>query len=298
MIEFKHILCPIDFSDASRRALGWAAAFARSHGAALDVLHVATPVMAVDPAGAPGAMIEPLPAEALDGLTDLARQWIREAGPAGPNPTAETVEGRPHLVIADRAKGTDLLVMGTHGRSGFSRLVLGSVTEKVLHSVTCPVLTVPAAVSPRAAAAPTFRRILCAVDHSPSSVKAFDCALELARREGGRVTALYALEYLDPEEPCEHVDVDIRSHRQHFIEHARERLHARVAGRPAGSPAVEELVVLNRAYRAILEQARTMDADLIVMGAQGTSGLELMVYGSNTQRVIRTAECPVLTVHA
>jgi nucleotide-binding universal stress UspA family protein len=209
-------------------------------------------------------------------------------------------EGRAHEVIVRRAqtRSAGLVVMGTHGRSGFSRLFLGSVTEKVLRTASCPVLTVPPAAPAMAVAAVTFNEILCAVDYSPSALAALRHALELGQRAGGRVTALYALEYLDPEEPCEHVDFDIRRHREHFVEHARQRLHALVARESTTTGcAIEEVVVIDRAYKAVLQRAAASRADLIVMGAQGTGGVELMLYGSNTQHVVRTAECPVLTVH-
>ncbi len=62
--------------------------------------------------------------------------------------------------------------------------------------------------------------------------------------------------------------------------------------------AIEEIVALDRAYKAILNHAAASQADLVVMGAQGTSGVELMLYGSNTQHVVRAATCPVLTIRA
>jgi nucleotide-binding universal stress UspA family protein len=103
---------------------------------------------------------------------------------------------------------------------------------------------------------------------------------------------------MDPDEPCEHVDFDIRRRRRHFIDHARQRLHAQVAQEPTAWCEIKEAVAIDRAYKAVLQHAADSKAELIVMGAQGTAGLELMVYGSNTQHVVRAARCPVLTVHA
>jgi nucleotide-binding universal stress UspA family protein len=168
----------------------------------------------------------------------------------------------------------------------------------VLRTAPCPVLTVPPAAPALTAPSVTFQRILCAIDYSPSAIKALQYGLELGRQTRGCVTVLYALEYLDPEEPCEHVDFDIRRHRQHYIDHAQERLHAQLTQNAAAPCEIKETVAIDRAYRAILRHAAASQADLIVMGAQGTAGLELMVYGSNTQHVVRAATCPVLTVHA
>jgi nucleotide-binding universal stress UspA family protein len=208
--------------------------------------------------------------------------------------------GRTYDVIVRHAEalGVDLIVMGTHGRNGFNRLLLGSVTEKVLRAAPCPVLTVPAAAPAMTASAVAFRRILCPVDFSASALKALQYSLTLAREANGTLTVLYALEYMDPEEPCEHVDFDIRQRRQHFLEHARTRLHALMAGVDATWCEIEEVVTIGRAYKMVLEYASSSRADLIVMGAQGTTGVELALYGSNTQHVVRAATCPVLTVHA
>ena len=299
MIEFKHILCAIDFSAASMRALTYAAAVAAWYESQLDVLHV---VPAFDDApvsrhtGA-GESSHPTSRQAID---SEIRRSIESVGAAGLKPTVLAQEGPAHELIVDRARtqGADLLVMGTHGRSGFNRLLLGSVTEKVLRTAPCPVLTVPAAAPPMTAAAVAFKRIVCALDYSPSSLAALQYALELGRQADGCVTVLYALEYMNPEEPCEHVDFDIRTRRRHFIDHARQRLHAHLAQEPTTWCEIDEVVAVDRAYKAVLQHATASKADLIVMGAQGTGGLELMLYGSNTQHVLRAAPCPVLTVHA
>ena len=83
-----------------------------------------------------------------------------------------------------------------------------------------------------------------------------------------------------------------------YVVDARQRLHAQVAQEPTTWCEIEEVVVVDRAYKAILQRAASEPVDLIVMGAQGAGGLELMLYGSNTQHVVRAAPCPVLTVHA
>jgi nucleotide-binding universal stress UspA family protein len=136
---------------------------------------------------------------------------------------------------------------------------------------------VPAALPAMTVAAVAFKRIVCAIDYSPSAITALRYALELGRRASGCVTALYALEFLDPDEPCEHVDFDIRRRRQYFIDHARTRLRSQLAQESTTWCEIEEVVAIDRAYKAILQQATTPAADLIVMGAQGAAGLELMV---------------------
>ncbi|HLG56215.1 MAG TPA: universal stress protein [Vicinamibacterales bacterium] len=300
MIAFRHILCPIDFSDTAARALTYATAFAAWYEAQLTVLQVATrfdeplepvPIGDADRAPYPGSR---------DDIIARLRRSIEQAGATALNVRPLAQEGRASELIVNcgAAMKADLLVMGTHGLGGFHRLLLGSVTEKVVRTATCPVLTVPPSAPATTARPILFKKILCPIDHSPSSLKALEYALELGRQADGCVTVLSALEYMDAEEPCEHVDVDIRRNRQHFIDHARERLHAQLAGEPRTWCKIEEIVAINRAYKEILQRAAASDTDLIVMGAQGSGGIELMLYGSNTHHVVRAATCPVLTVRA
>jgi nucleotide-binding universal stress UspA family protein len=300
VIQFRRILCPVDLSETSIRALTYAAALASWYDAQLEVLHV---VPAPEEALASGyaAVVGPSDHPAShDAVVAEIRRSLEAVGATNLNPAVRVEEGPAHERIVQRAHAqpADLLVVGTHGRGGFSRALLGSVTEKVLRTAPCPVLTVPRAAPALTTAAVALTRIVCGIDYSPSARAALRYALELGRQAGGSVTALYALEYMDPEEPCEHVDFDIRQRHQHFVDHARRRLHAELGRELAMPCAVEEVVAIDRAYRAILRQAEMSKADLIVMGAQGTGGLELMLYGSNTQHVLRGASCPVLTVHA
>jgi len=300
VVAFQRILCPIDFSETSTRALACAAAIARWYGGRLALLHV-VPVFDDNMESSfpwkgdhPRTPYAPVRA---DVLADMRRS-IAEADATALGPDVMTEEGRTHVLIVERARDADLLVLGTHGRGGFDRLLLGSVTEKVIRTAHCPVLTVSPSASPNAVTQTPFKRIVCPVDFSSSSLRALDYALDLAGQADGCVTILHALDYMDAEEPCEHVDAAVRQGRQHIIDDARERVHAVAAQRDATWCRIEEQVVIGRAYRAMLGYATTHRADLIVMGAQGRGGLDLMLYGSNTHHVVRGAACPVLTLRA
>lgn len=300
MIVFRNVLCPIDFSETSARALAYASAFASWYGATLTVLHVVPDFeTVVEPSVRPGLPGHIFTAHSREEVVAEMRRFVEPAGPIAQGATMIAEEGRPADVIARQAAAlpADVTVMGTHGRGGFNRLLLGSVTERVVATSPTPVLTVPPG-APAEAESVFFRRILCPVDFSPSSRQALRYALELARRSNGRVTVLHTVEYMDQEEPCEHVEFDIRRYRAHVLEHARERLHRELAQYPDPSCEVDEAVVVNRAYREVLARAADGAVDLIVMGAQGSSGLELVLYGSTTQHVVRRAPCPVLTVRA
>jgi nucleotide-binding universal stress UspA family protein len=300
MIAFTHILCPIDFSDTSARALAWAAALARWYEARVTVLHVAPAFEG--PVGAHRSAEEgqpPLPGS-REAVEARIRAAVEHADPDGLNVRVVAQEGRPSDLIVNGvvAMKADLVVMGTRGVDGVQRLVLGSVTEKVVRTAACPVLTVPPAAAATTAADVRFTRILCPIDESPSSLKALEYALDLGRQAGGRVTVLSVVEHLDPNEPCEHVDPEVLRRRQKAIDQAHQRLLARVAAEPQTWCEVEPVVAVNRADQEILRRAAAGEAQLIVMGAQGHRGLDLVLFGSTTQHVLRAAACPVLTVRA
>lgn len=299
VIEFKQILCPTDLSEASRRSLTYAAAFAHWYKARLTVLHV-VPTFEPITVG-PGALTGPpqmvLPMSREEVLVEM-RQITESAGMESVHPILSACEGDPVRNIVDQALAiaADLVVMGTHGRSGFERLLIGSVAEKVLRKAPCPVLLVPPHVATTAHPDVSFKHILCPMDFSPSALQALGFALDLARQSGGIVTVLHALEWFAEEEPREYTHFNVPEYRQYLIDDARQRVRSLVADQSGTGSAIEDRVVVGRAYREILGVAADSGTDLIVMGAQGRGGLGLTLFGSTTQQVVRAATCPVLTV--
>jgi nucleotide-binding universal stress UspA family protein len=145
MINLRRILVPIDFSPPARDALVYAAALADKVGAELVLLHVVQDLavflpdaVTVTPVALPP--IEELTAAVREGLT----RFMRESQLEGRQVQEEVREGAPHAEIVSFAEeaAIDLIVMGTHGRGGLRHMLLGSVTEKVVRSAPCPVLTV------------------------------------------------------------------------------------------------------------------------------------------------------------
>jgi len=301
VIEFPHILCPVDLSESSLRPLAYAAALTRWYKSQLTVLHV---VPTFDPMPVPsdsigGAvhLVYPVPREEV--LEEL-RRVVDTAG-SGPIDAVLAAEaGDPSRMIVDQAVAipADLVVMGTHGRGGFERFIVGSVAEKVLRRAPCPVLMVPPHVTATLPAEVRFKKILCPMDFSPSAMLAFGFALDLARQADGSVTVLHIIEWLAEEEPRTTAHFNVPEYRQYLIDDARERVQALVADEPRTWTAIQDVVVLGRAHREILRNAADSMADLIVMGAQGRGGLGLTLFGSTTQQVVRAATCPVLTVRA
>ena len=297
MIEFRQILCPIDFSESSIRSLGHAAALAQWYDAQLTVLHVAPtfdPVQVLGDIGAPVRVVNPVTQEEV--LKEIRR--VVDLAHVSPEAVVTAQAGDASTTIVNHAltTGVDLIVMGTHGRRGFRRLLLGSVTERVLHEAPCPVLTVSPQTEGGSSDVVTFKRILCPVDFSPSALQALGFAVDLARQAGGLVTLLHVVEWLPEEEPLASAHFNVPEYRRHMRDDAEQRLRALVAEESRVWYDIDQVIVFGRAHREILRSAHAKPVDLIVMGAQGRGGLDLALFGSTTQQVVRSATCPVLTV--
>jgi len=294
---FNQIICPVDFSESSVRALAYAAALARWYDAHLTVLHVVPTFESMQVRGdilEPIRVVTPMPRERV--LEEMSRSLNLAALSPRASSVADT--GDPQVTIIDQAfsKKADLIVMGTHGRRGFKRLVLGSVTEAVLRDAPCPVLTVPPHAPAAVSEAVTFKRILCPVDFSPSALQALGFALDLARQSDGRVTLMRVVEWLEEEEPRASTHFNVPEYRRYMLEDAQARLRNVVGEESRTWVEIDDVVVFGRAYREILRAAESKPADLIVMGTQGRGGIGLTLFGSTTQQVVRGATCPVLTV--
>jgi nucleotide-binding universal stress UspA family protein len=304
MIEIRKVLCPIDFSDYSRRALDHAVAIARWYDSSITVLHVytATPAAAYAP-GLPALESTALTAADREQLKVHATRFV-DAAHVGDIPVDLVItEGNVAAEILSRARQTGLLVIGTHGRSGFDRLVLGSVTEKVVRKAECPVLTVPRA-APAAApgGAVVFKRILCPVDFSDCSTNALNYAMSLSQEADAHLTVLHVMTYemeLTPdmsESLLAYSHLNREAFRNACADNSRERLNAAVPDAVRAYCTVDTLLATGKPYREILRVATEQLSDLIVMGVQGRGAVDLMFFGSTTQHVVRQAACPVLTL--
>ena len=303
-IEIDHILCPVDFSEISRRALRHAMAIAKWYGSRVTVLHVVSYAPAVD--------VMPLLAIESEG-----RRWFNEEdrqriAAAAKRLAHEAVGGvvDADVVVVDSATidreilgqaaalDSDLIVMGTHGRSGFDRLMLGSVTEKVMRKAECPVMAVPPHAEHLVAPGDVeFDRILCAVDFSDCSLVGLLYALSMAEEADARITVVNVIEK-PPELDAHPVSADFNADEVRASAEAERlgRLRALIPKEVLPYCSVETAVWEGRAWRGILALAADRKSDLIVMGVRGRGAVDLALFGSNTHGVIRGATCPVLTV--
>lgn len=297
MLDIRRILCPVDFSDASRHALDHAVVIAGWYGASLTALHVSTPAFPLQPPVLFTDLPTAAPTEADREHVELQlRRWVETAGALGL--TTEVLFGEGHnparsILTYAASLPADLIVMGTHGRGGFERLVLGSVTEKVLRKATCPVLTVP----PPAVRAtkPPFKRLLCPVDFSEPSIAALRFAVSLAEESDARVTTMHVLNVpIDDERLLDPLDTP--EFRLRCEDNARTRLEALIPDEARAFCQPVTQVSWGKPYRRILDVAENEATDLIVMGVHGRNAMDLMLFGSTTNQIVRHASCPVLTL--
>ncbi|MGE0447829.1 MAG: universal stress protein, partial [Vicinamibacterales bacterium] len=298
---FHHILCPVDFSAGSLDALSLAGSVARAHGARLTALHVrplATPVPEIPPVG----FDAPAVPDELHAVRQQLEQAARDRVGSGVDVDVAVTTGDPVDGILDCAqtRAIDLLVMGTHGTAGFRRLLLGSVTEKILRKASCAVLTVPPGA--HAPTARPFAHLLAAVDFSDCSLRAVTVAASVASAAGAALTLMHVLEWPWHETsdttlqgmPLAQAQA-AADYRRYLETSARERLDALAESAMPGSR-VNTRVAFGRSYREILDAATETGADLLVLGVRGRGPVDLAFFGSTANHLVRSAGCPVLTV--
>lgn len=302
-MTIQRILCPIDFSDISAHALEQAMAVAGWYSARLTVLHVHPAVNRTYAATATDESAMQGPAQfELDAARERMAEACAPASAAGVPCDIVVTAGQPvHAILHHISElPADLVVMGTHGTGGFQHLLLGSVTEKVLRKAACPVLTVP----PRAHTATTrLDRVLCAVDFSDWSVKAAAAAASVAREANATLTLLHVLEWpwheppvpSDEGIPPEQAAV-LNEYRRYLEASARSRLEDVANTVAADGPAPTLRTRFGKPHVELMEEARHSGADLIVLGVRGRNAVDVSLFGSTTNQIVRRATCPVLTV--
>lgn len=298
-MDIQRILVATDFSPAARHALHWALQFARTHDATLHLLHVMAeydpewfgPEESVPRAGQVRQQLEK---ETREGLERLASE-VQQGGVSVQHEIRHSLDVADTILDYAGEVDASLIVTGTHGRQGLSHVILGSVAEKVVRRAHRPVLTVGAEAPDQ----PTIERILSPVDFSESSKRALHLAKDVAATYEARLDLLFVAE-----ERTVPIFSDTGIPRLNTIKmdpeivkdsaRALEQLNASVGGpdvRAHGHVAEGEVP------EQIVHFAETHDVNLIVIATRGLSGLNRFLIGSVTQRVVRMAPCPVLTLN-
>jgi nucleotide-binding universal stress UspA family protein len=295
-MHLKKLLVAVDLSEASSSALDFALRRARMRGAEVAIAYAfdrgAIAARACGPYGAidPYPLVRALEEEADAVLAAASERARRE----GVQATTLLLEGPATQAILERARACSAgaIVVGTHGRTGVSRLAFGSVAEGILRLSDVPVFVVREA----AVVAPALATILVACDGSEASIEAGRYALEFAHAEGAEVVFCTVVdpnvmrwsraEYgYDPEQLMTTVAQEAARLLEHTLGEAKN------SGVPARS-----LLRYGDTCEEILESARDANADLIVLGTHGRRGLGRLFLGSVAESVLRRSALPVCTV--
>ncbi len=290
VLTFESILCPVDFSEFSAKASDYAESLARHYGAKLYLEHV----VGSPPPTSASMYYSPTNSQAL--LAN-AQKELQEFAKTHSHDAAELEcvmhEGGVTDSILGMAeeKDVDLIVMGTHGRRGVDRLMMGSITEKVLRKAHCPVLAVRKPhhdfVAPGNRQEPVHvKKILFCTDFSENSDHALRYALSLATEYDAELTLLHVLEDLPAS-----TDLQIATAR------VFDQLEQSIPSETREWCAIKAAVRIGRAYQEIIQLGLEAQTDLVILGVRGRSALDLALFGSTTYRVIQLGSCPVLSVH-
>ena len=292
MLEIKLILCPVDFSEFSVRAYRHALSVAQHYRAKLVAMHIVElwrhPSLSFVPSGR--AYDESCQAFCKQGEQEL-REFVGSSTPGEHLPELVVEQGNAAdtiLACAARLRA-DVIVMGTHGRRGYDRLMLGSVAERVLRNAPCPVLVVNkppdelSATSNEVDQEHRLHRILFCTDFSEDSERALNYAISATTEYDAELTLLHVLE----DKPAK-TDQAIAAATQQLERLIPAEVHKSLNARFA--------VRVGKPYEQIIQFAKEAHPDIVAMGVRGRGSLDLAVFGSTTYRVIQLGPCPVLAV--
>jgi nucleotide-binding universal stress UspA family protein len=288
---YDDILIPTDGSDSAELAARHGVVLAEAYGSRIHALSV------VDERDYDGGVVdgETVVSEGRAAAEREARRAVESvADLVDSDVVTEVTFGVPsEAILAYAAEaGIDLVAMGTHGRTGVRRFIIGSVAEKVVRRADVPIVTVRA--SDTAPAWPPIERVLVPTDGSEASFAALPHAFDLAERFGATVDGLYVV---DERTKSSFYNVgtaleDVVGGMEAAAETATERIESAAADRGV---AVSTTVIEGLPSRAICTHAEESGTDLIVMSTHGRTGLAHYLLGSVTERVVRNATVPVFT---
>jgi universal stress protein A len=296
MLTVRSILCPVDFSEESRRALLWASAIAQHRGGELTVLSVVEPLLAQ--AAGIRLGVDLTRVEAEPALRKFVEATLPEDVWQASHVRMEVTVGDPSETILQtcRRLKPELIVMGTHGLSGLRKLLLGSTTEQVLRRTEWPVLAVPVgAVGAPAVADPgaQLRRILLATDFRESAMAAMQWAGDLASDISVPLVLAHVVEPVVVPPRWQALVADFERDRIASGQRMLARLSA--GFRDTHNDCV---VSVGRPADTIASLAVEYGAGLVVMGLANAEDSEPRKPGSIAYRVLRLAHVAVVVVPA
>lgn len=282
------ILVPLDFSDLSSRALHSAEKMAKLFNGSITPFHSYLPINELDGgpyifgmSTTPVENYEEIEVALHERLSELAANEVDQSLLAAPKVSM----GNAAQAIIEEAKNFDMIVMTTHGRSGFSRFFMGSVSEKVLRTAHIPVL-----IMNEERELTGLDRLMLTTDFSEHSKKAFPYAKEIVQKAGSKLELVnvITIDAQNPEE--EEQKKQLRKQRLDVL--TKEELHE-IDDR------VQTTVIAssNTPHEAILNYNLENPHDLIIMSTVGRTGIDYLMMGSTTANVVRHVKSPVLSIN-
>ena len=296
-VPLKTIICTTDFSDLSNHALQFGIALASELGARLYLCHVIDlSALALYGEG----FSDPLEHERR--LTEYAHERLRDLiGNRSIDWEPLILAGHTADEIAHIAqeRNADLVISATHGRSGLKRFIVGSVTQSLMRALPCPLLVVhspePSHPTPSAGEI-RFKRILVGCDFSSYSSLAIQYGLSLAQEFQSEVNLIHVIEpavYKDLLKPA----MEAREEYQQDLRVELNRKLSEMIPEEAYNWCTPKTTLLaGQPHEELTKYAVVHDVDLMVLGVRGYSLVETLFVGSTTDRVVRQAVCPVLSV--
>jgi nucleotide-binding universal stress UspA family protein len=287
-ITLRNILFATDFSSCSEAALPYAIGVARHYHGMLNLVTVVSAEICDDAQSPDPFYFRHSAVEKMEHLvTSEMFQGINH------QELVEESEGDVPLVLTElmRRHQIDLVVLGTHGRAGVKKALLGSVSEEIVYSACCPVLTVGPYVSKKPIPELKLRKILCSTDLMPGSARILAYALWLADSEHAHLTLLHAIESPSGV-PLEYPE-GVRERTMKWLEQL-------VPLDTEQAAEMELIVEIGTPAEQILKVAERLDADLIVMGPHSTSHPRVSAHFPwvTAHQVLCHAHCPILTVRS
>ena len=288
-INLKNIMFLTDFSEPSEAALPYAITIARGYGAKLHGFHVLLPTPSTYMT--PELTVTAIEAEEESAQAGMQRLDAQLSGVQHETSVERGMSIWPAVERAIKDEEIDLLVLGTHGRTGASKLLLGSVAEEIFRRSSIPVLTIGPGVRAQAHNDARFRRVLFATDFSKHSLAALPYAVSLAEENEARLVMLHVI----PEAKVSGAEMLGEIPKGSPLSQLKALLpkEAELWCRP------ETVVEYGDAAARILEEAKSRGADLIVLGvrdASGRIGAATHLGRATAHKVVAHAPCPVLTV--
>ncbi len=287
-MKIKKILVPVDFSKLSTKALEIAEKMAGLFDSRITPVHVHIPITEMDEPYALGMSssvyqdLDKIEKNLTDRLEEISREHVDESLLNDPI----IAFGNPAQSITDLSEEYDLLVMTSHGRTGFSRFLLGSVAEKVLRLSSCPVLVVE-----EESEIGDLERILVTTDFSENSAIAFPLTVEISRRAGSKIHLLHILSYEQFKKG--ETDMSIEDLRKERLKLVANKYFQDVKNNISWSVAPSE----ESPHEAILNHVKENSYQLIIMATVGRTGIKHLMMGSTTTNVVRHVKTAVLSIN-